>query len=187
MSITKKSPTELGGFLGEELTVRKMKRRVVIKNRPQMKMGPPSAAQESVQVKFLKGTKYAKRQNDEPEFRALYAAGITKEKRTPYLVALSDYLKAPKVDEIKTDGYKGAAGDVITIEAHDDFRVVRIHVVITGRDGSILEEGDATQDPIDPNLWRYAATVANPRVTGTNIVATAYDRPGNEGVLEKVL
>ncbi len=187
MSITKKSPTELGGFLGEELTVRKMKHRVVIKNRPKMKMGPPTAAQESVQVKFLKATKYASRQNEVPEFRALYAAGITREKRSTYLVALSDYLKAPKVDEIKVIGYKGAIGDVITIEAHDDFRVERIHVAITERDGNILEEGEAIADAIDPNLWRYAATVANPRVTGSTIVATAYDRPGNEGFLEKML
>ncbi len=187
MSTIKKSPTELGSFLGEELTVRKMKRRVVIKNRPKMKMGPPTKKQEGVQVRFLKAAKYAKRQNEVAESRALYAQGITSDKRSAYLVALSDYLSAPKVDAIKANGYKGAVGDVIIIDAHDDFRVVGVNVVLRGNDDVILEEGNAIQDQEDPNLWKYTATVANPSVEGSTIAATAYDKPGNEGLLEKVL
>lgn len=184
---TKKSPTELGSFLGEELTVRKMKHRVVIKNRPRMKRGAPSAKQEAVLEKFQQAAVYASRQNKLPDAQQFYAKGINKEKRSLYLVALSDYLQAPKVLEVKAEDYLGAVGDLIFVRAIDDFKVVRVRVVIKGRDGKQLEQGDAIPDEQDPNLWRYTATVANPRVEGSTIVATAYDKPRNEGVLEKVL
>ena len=89
--------------------------------------------------------------------------------------------------EIKVTDYLGAVGDEIRIVATDDFRVVRVRVIIRTSDGKELERGEAVQDAKNSDTWHYTATVANPSVAGTIVAATAFDIPDNETTLEKVL
>ena len=159
-------------MLGEKVSVRKMNNRVVVTNRPQRKLGPPSEKQEAVQDKFLEATDYARGQTADAESRAVYATGITDKKRTAFVVALSDYLNAPKVNAIKASDYTGAMGDVIKVHAKDDFKVTRVKVIILDSAGQKLEQGEAIQDVKHTHIWRYTATVTNPNVTGSKISAT---------------
>ncbi|CAN5522013.1 hypothetical protein BH10BAC4_BH10BAC4_13260 [soil metagenome] len=182
-----KDQTDISGFLGGSLAVRKVNGKVVIKNRPERKMGDPSVKQQAVQKKFLKAAKYAKTQMEDADLKALYETGITEKKKNAFAVAFSDSINAPEVSEIKTAEFTGAAGDIIKIIATDDFKVVRVKVVITGADANILEKGEAVQDKKNAELWRYFTTVANPSLGGTKISATAFDTPDNETTLEKVL
>ena len=48
----------------------------------------------------------------------------------------------------------------------------------------MIEEGDASPDDV---IWMYKTTRLNKNVRGTKIIAKAYDLPGNEGAMEKVL
>ena len=82
---------------------------------------------------------------------------------------------------IKTPDYSGAIGDVITIKARDDFKVVRVAVKIVSALGKIIEKGDATRLLRKPNIWKYNATAFNSTVKGTVIKIRAYDIPDNEG------
>ncbi len=183
---TTKSPTELSGLFGEELTVRKLKHRIVIKNRPRLKPGPPSEKQEAVVQRFLEGAQYAKRELANPESRAMYEAGITPQKSSAHMVAMTDYLTPPKVHEIDAENYLGSIGDTIMVRATDDFMVTGVKIAILNSEGTVLEKGEAEPDAL-LNYWKYTAKVANPELTGTRIQVTAFDRPGHKGKKEVTL
>lgn len=183
----KNNGSGLSGMLGETVSVRKVRGQVVVTNRPRRRAGKPSEKQASVQEKFLEASQYANRQIAQAESNALYAAGITGKKRSAYLVAMSDYLSAPKVSSIDILDYRGAIGDTIVVKAIDDFMVTKVKVVIADAAGSILEEGEAGPDAQQVNLWQYKARAVNPTLAGTTVRAYAYDRPGNTGKAEVVL
>src|SRR5260221_2057731 len=184
---TTNSQTDISGMLGEVVSVRKVVRRVVVKNRPKRKMGKLSDKMATVQEKFLEASRYADRQIAKANSRALYATGITTKKRNAYVVAVTDYLSAPKVSSIETIDYHGAIGNPIVVHATDDFMVTKVKIVITNAAGEVIEQGEAGPDAEEVNLWEYKATAANPILTGTKIRAVAYDRPGNTGTAEIVL
>jgi hypothetical protein len=94
-------------------------------------------------------------------------------------------MNAPKVNSIDATGYHGMIGDLIIVNATDDFKVTRVKIVITDVNGVITEEGDATDDSVTRfNQWKYKVVSTNPSITGTKITAVAYDRPGNQGTAE---
>ena len=182
----KKKGSSLSGMLSETVTVRKVRGQVVVTNRPRRRPGP-TEKQATAQRKFLEASQYASRQIAQDESKALFSSGITDKKRSVYLVSMSDYLSVPKVSYIDTLGYRGAVGDSIVVRAVDDFMVTKVKVIIADAAGSILEEGEAGPDALRVNLWEYKATVANPKLSGTTVLAVAYDRPGNTGTAEVVL
>ncbi|CAN5528815.1 hypothetical protein BH10BAC4_BH10BAC4_24220 [soil metagenome] len=184
---TIKDPTELSGVFGESVSFRKIRGRVVAKNRPKRKMPPASEDQIAIQKKFVKASKYAKAQMLDAERSALYETGITLKKKNAFLVAISDALNAPEVNEIRTTEYKGAVGNIIKIDAVDDFKVARVIATITDNNGNELEQGEAVNDAKNPSVWRYTALVGNPGVKGSTISVTAFDHADNETTLEKVL
>jgi hypothetical protein len=148
------------------------------------KGGPLTENQKVFSAKFLKASKYAKAQLEDQAMKEVYQKGITPKKFNAYLVAVSDSLNAPKVNEIKAVDYEGSIGDIITIDATDDFKVTRVRVIILGSDGKKLERGEAVQDLKNDNVWRYTATATNPNVTGSIISVTAFDLPDNETTLD---
>ncbi len=174
-------------MLGARVTVRKVNNRVLVTNRPKARPGELSPNQVAYRAKFLEAANYAKGQMADDASKAMYTTGITGSKRSAFHVALGDYLKAPKVNEIRTADYKGAVGDLITIEATDDFKVTRVRVIILGKNGTELERGEAIQYPKLSHIWKYTATVENPSLKGSTISVTAFDTPENETTVEKVM
>jgi hypothetical protein len=142
-----------------------------------------TAQQESIREKFASAAVYAQ--------TAMSSEALSKEyrkkanvNRTAANVAARDYLKPPRVKDIDTENYTGAVGSVIAIRAIDDFRVARLHVKISAADGTLIEQGEAVQQPINKSLWDYTTQQNNANVAGTKIMATAFDLPGNKGTLE---
>ncbi len=173
------------GMLGNTVVYRTIGDQIQMVNKPK-KRKTISDKQQGVQTNFLKARNYAIRQTANPDFKKLYESGITKKKGSAYMVAMSDYLNAPTIDLIDTFAYKGNVGDVIEVEARDDFRVTAVKVTITDGGGNLLEEGDAQQAEVT-GAWVYKATVANLAVTGSVIKAIAFDRPGNSTPQEVTL
>ena len=169
-------------MLGERVSVRKVGSRVVVVNRPVRKTSPLSEKQVLHQEKFRQAVHYANQQMDQEESRSMYDKVAT-EKKSAFIVALSDYLNEPKIGAIDPSEYNGTPGSTILIKAVDDFMVTGVKVVITDSDGNVLEKGDASPTPT-LYMWNYTATVINPSVKGTIIKAVATDRPGNKGSLE---
>src|SRR5882724_3918366 len=98
-----KNDSSFSGMLGESATVRKVRGKLVIKNRPNRQLGPPTATAkdtsklDAARARFLEASQYGLQQTSLPESRELYAKRITDKKRTAYMVAMVDYLLAPKV------------------------------------------------------------------------------------------
>jgi hypothetical protein len=145
----------------------------------------PSTDQLAVREKFLKAVKYARFSLQDQSIKPLYAqraGGGT----TAFNLAIADFFSAPVVNEINASGYAGAAGDKIIVQATDDTKVTEVKLRIEAADGSLLEEGAVVQDGESEN-WRYTATVANPAMPGSKLIAEAKDLPGNLVTLEKLL
>lgn len=178
--------SSFGGLLSEEVSVRKVNNRVVVKSRSKkrkIKLTPGLRAQRE---RFNEASSYAYAQAHHPESRELYAKGIKGKHESPYSVALADFLNPPKVRSIDTSDYHGAIGDIIKVHASDDFMVTKVNVVITDATGTILEQGSASTTTGWPE-WNYKTVAVNPGLQGTKIKATAYDRPGNKGTKELVM
>jgi Na+-translocating ferredoxin:NAD+ oxidoreductase RnfG subunit len=130
-------------------------------------------------AKFKLAIGYGKRQMLKPEVKALYETGVNSKKRSAYLVATSDFMKAPSISKINNDGYTGAVGQQIFITATDDFKVNQVTVVITTAAGQEIERGLATVSDGFTDSWVYVTTAVNPALAGSKITATAVDLPGN--------
>ena len=174
-------------MLGESVSVRKVSNRIVVKNRPKLKMGKPTDGQAAFQRKFRAASQYAKKQIAQPEANTLYAARINGKRDSAYRVAMTDYLTTPVVEAIDALLYRGVVGGVIVVTAFDDFMVTTVKIVITNAAGVVIEEGEAILDAMGNDKWQYKATIANPSLAGTKIQAVAYDRPGNTGTAQIVL
>ena len=176
----------VSGMLGKKLVYRQLYGEQIVSVRP-AKRDVPTPHQQKTKEKFIRGVRYAKAQMKKPEIKALYAQQITRTKTNAYTVALVDFLNPPTVNEIFPYHYDGTLGGYIDIEAVDDFEVVSVTVSIYDDQSILIEEGKAVQQTLHFGRWRYEATVVNPTLIGSKIIATAMDRPGNEARGELVI
>lgn len=127
---------------------------------------------------------YATRVLKSEEAKALYAKGIKRGGRTSaHAVAVQDFLTAPVIHYISFYNYTGTPGDAITIKATDDFRVDAVEVKVIGKDGKVLEQGNAEKYGRKPFIWKYKTTVANKDFAGSTVQAKARDLPGNQTMM----
>ncbi|KIC91316.1 hypothetical protein [Flavihumibacter solisilvae] len=141
--------------------------------------------QEAIQENFKNGTIYAKRAMVDEELKPLYEAA-RRPNQTPYHIAFMDWMKAPKVKDLRLDDYDGQPGQKIVVRATDNFKIKAVKFILRSPDGTKLEEGEAVlnQNGVD---WTYTAQVQNPSVPGTILKVIALDLPENQTSLEKVL
>lgn len=169
------------GMVGGQLVYRNRGGKSIVSNAPKKRTGPVTVPQLVKQKKFSKAVRYAKKLKANPVLKEMYQAGASGG-QTAYNVALSDALKAPEVLDINAEAYTGTAGEVIVIEAADNFRVKEVKVVINNVLGELLEQGNAVESE-DADEWLYTVTAANPTPEGSLIKVTAIDHPGNRAVL----
>ncbi len=133
-----------------------------------------SEAQKEQRRRFQQAVLYATAAQQQPE----YAEAAAQQGKTPYIVAVADFLKAPDVERIDLSGYTGKVGDPIRIVVTDDFAVKSVAVRITNADGSLVEEGAAQPTPTGYE-WLFTATQPNENLAGDKIEIFASDAPGN--------
>jgi hypothetical protein len=134
-------------------------------------------AQAKVQRTFRSAAAYAKEMPKTPALLARYEVVAEIRRTSAYQAAMADYLRAPWIEKIDLDGFTGAAGGRIVVDARDDVDVMSVMVEVHGQDGTLLEKGAAAMENA---MWVYATTVAHPAGTPVTITATAADRPGNK-------
>ena len=175
------------GMLGKELVFREWDGKTIVAKAPRPRKGDPSSAQEETRERFLVASKYANavKNNPDQSMAEAYALAL-RPRQNVYSRALEDCMKPPRVKEINTRAYTGAAASKISVRAVDDFRVAEVRIYIYSTDGTLLETGLAETEPRGV-IWNYFATQLNNAVAGTKILAVATDIPGNEGVLEITL
>ncbi|MBL6950599.1 MAG: hypothetical protein ISR57_08155 [Bacteroidales bacterium] len=86
-------------------------------------------AQQAVRRRFANASHYAKQILLDPVMLSAYTEKAV-DGKSPYLVAMTDYLRNPWIDEIDIDGYNGNAGEIIRVQAGDDFKVTEVSVKI---------------------------------------------------------
>jgi hypothetical protein len=177
----------VSGMLGDNVVIRRIRGKQQLANKPAPSDKKASPKQAAVQARFRAAISYAKDQIANEEIKVLYQTGMTNKKHSAYLVAMNDFLNPPVVSNINVLDYTGEAGSTVTLTAIDDFMVTKVKVRIFSADGTLLEQGDATQEPLNKQLWKYEASKANLALPGTIIRAYAFDRPGNTGSGEVTL
>lgn len=176
----------LSGLIGDLLVFRQRANKTIVADRPKPFSKPPTVVQLGIQDRFKKAAQYAKTAILDPLVKAAYQAAALLG-QSAYNRAFKDYQLAPEFDEeVNLSVYTGAIGDEISVSVIDDFRVNEVKVQIIKPDDSLLEEGDAVQS-VNGLDWIYTCTVVNATVTGSKIIFTAIDLPGNQTVLEKVI
>ncbi|MDR3268468.1 MAG: hypothetical protein LBT83_05320 [Tannerella sp.] len=167
----------LRGKIGDLLVFRQRDGRTIVSKVPVVS-NRTSEAQRAQRRKFQRAVLYGKSVLATPEMLEVYAPAAAKKGRIPFNVAVADFLHAPDIELIDLSGYHGMPGDVIRVEAMDDFAVKEVKVVITNADGSLVEEGFATPGAVGYE-WTYHATAENPDLAGDRIEVFASDMPGN--------
>jgi len=165
----------ISGKIGGLLVFRQVDGQTVISKMPQMSK-KVSAKQKAHRKHFQRAVVYSNVIAADPEQKAMYEAAA-KKGQTARNVAVADMLNAPDIENIDLSGYNGQIGDVIRIEATDDFAVKEVKVIITNADGTLVEEGDAQVDA--GLIWVYTATQTNDDMNGDKIEILASDIPGN--------
>jgi len=173
------------GRFGDQLVYRQRGGRTIIARRPSKKFNPDSARQLEVREIFAEAVIYARGIIADESQKAVYQVKADAF-RSAYNLALADFCKAPQITKHNVAGYAGQAGDTISIRAVDDFKVMWVKVVIKDGADNILEEGDAVLSPNGAD-WIYTATTANPALTGTKLIMSAADMPGNVTTQEVVI
>jgi hypothetical protein len=172
------------GNVGKQYVYRTKGNKTIIAKMPVRKTETVlTEKQESIREKFAAASVYAQTVMSTEQLRVVYQKKANAN-RTVANLASRDYLKPPKVKNIDTENYTGAVGSVIPVRAIDDFRVERVHVKISRADGTLIEQGEAIQHAINKSIWNYTTQQNNANVAGTKILATAFDLPGNPGILE---
>ena len=176
----------LSGTLGGQLVFRQTSRGTVVSVAPQAPSGPPTAGQLAHQTRFQQAVIYAKGQAHDPATQTAYADEAKAQDLSVFNVILRDYMQAPSLGDVDLSQYTGKVGDFIGITATDDHAVKAVTVRIENGDGSLVEQGAATQQA-DPNQWLYTATVRNTTLAGDKLTVTATDNPGHAATKTRTL
>jgi len=177
------------GKVGKQYSLRNRGDQSIIASLPKKSRKSSSdqeLTQQNVKDNFQRAVMYAKSVRiNNPELMAQYEA-VRKGTQSAFNVAFLDAYKGPRLKDLRTDEYEGVAGNPITVEALDNFRVKSVKFTLFSPDGTKLEEGEGKQ-AVSSFQWVYTTQVANPSVTGTKLKITAKDIPDNMTVLEVVL
>jgi len=186
MSTTTDLTKTYSGVLGNLVVVKSRKGNSIITMPPVKPEKILTDRQITARKNFCDAANYARHiMQNEPELLAAYAAKA-RNGVTPYIMAVTDFLKPPYVDRIDTSAYDGKSGDMIRVEAGDDFAVEHVIVQIFDASGVKIEQG-----PCELNArisrWEFIAAVAVTNLTGVTITATATDFPGHSATLSVTL
>jgi len=180
MAEVKKNPFTKGlsGAVGDYMVFRRVGKQTIVSTAP-VHSDEVSDKQKAVRERFQMATIYAKSVNEDPTLKEQYETKAVKsKKRSWYHVAVADFFHAPEIEEIDISEYNGAVGSTIRVRVYDVFKVQAVKVEIYSQDGTLVEQGQATQQPNHLD-WLYTATVENAQLAGDRIVIKATDLPGN--------
>lgn len=137
--------------------------------------GQRSEKQAANSARFLAAQQYAAEALQNPALKAAYKA-VCVGHQNPRNLAIRDAMRAPVVERVDLSGYSGKAGQVVRIQATDDFRVVEVSVCVSNCLGEVIEEGNAD---LDANGWCYTARTEVAPGQSVLLTVRAKDTPGN--------
>jgi len=100
-------------------------------------------------------------------------------------LAQPDLLHPPKIERLDLEFYDGRVKDLISIYTSDDFGIVNLYLIFRDEQGNLIERGNATEWPDEPNRWGYLTRAAVPSGRSVNVHAAAMDSLGAVGALSQ--
>lgn len=173
----------LSGKIGDILVFKQVNGKTIVSKIP-TKSNKETDKQKAHRQKFQEAIIYAKASLQDDDLKQEYEAEAKDKGLKPNNIAVADFLKAPKIEEVNLSAYTGKKGDIIKIKALDDFKVKAVSVKIENADGSLVEEGNATEQGL---YWVYTATANNTDLSGDKITIKATDNPDNLTEKQEVL
>ena len=172
----------LSGGIGNQLVFKQVNGETIVAKYPNRK-GSSTPKQIALNNKFAKATVYAKNALQNAALKKVYADQAAKRPGvSAYAMAVADYLKAPIIDHSAYTGV--SSGEKISIEVADASKVMTVKVKIVAANSSAVEEGSAT---LSEGKWVYTTTAINAALSGSKVLITATDRPGNVTTKEVTL
>src|SRR5690606_2507697 len=98
----------------------------------------PTDPQQVIRDRFKGSADYAKSAMEDADMKAAYQAKV-KGNQSAYNVAFRDAFTPPEVQGAITQGYVGQVGNLIVIQASDDFKVHSVLVSIHNASGELIE------------------------------------------------
>ena len=132
--------------------------------------------QKQQNTRFKYASVFAKHAIQDEVLGPIYSAAITRISKfsNPYVLAVTDYMKAPEVGDILLES--GVSGSTLLVEAYEQPQVAKVVVDILTEDEQVLTTGEATLT--DNGIqWKFVLTQDIPE--GGSILVKAYDLPGN--------
>ena len=178
----------LSGKVGDRLVFRAVESgETIVAAAPVMNGKPLTRKQQQNRERFLDACIYASQQLEDKAVKAEYNAfAKATGKRNGRAVAVADYLNEPVVRHVNLNGFSGHQGDVILVSATNDYRLHSVVVTIYTPQGTEAERGNAVA-MTDRYSWKYTVSGETGNATGSRIVITVTDRPGNSVTKEVVL
>ena len=146
--------------------------------------GPSTAGEQKGQHRMKLGHSYVRAVLDNPALRSVYADEAQRRKKRTCDLVMSDFLTNPVVSSVDAVKYNGLAGGWLLIMTGDDFKVIRVGVVLRNAAGRRLEEGFAVPaQGSTARVWLYTAQANLESGQALTIEITATDRPCHSTVI----
>jgi hypothetical protein len=104
-----------------------------------------------------------------------YIGGIREAQRVEPPLAQEDLLPPPYIVHLGLEAYEGQGDDFIGIVASHDFGIYSMHITILDDRGNLIENGEASPYPENPELWEFLPTARVPLGTPVTVHVTAID------------
>jgi len=165
----------MSGNLERKILFKHYGNKTIITTFPDRSKVKLTEGQKKENTRFREAMAYARSQMADPVSKAEYKAKA-KGLQKPHNVAIADFYHPPEIKHIDVTGFHGHKNDSITIQAVDDFKVLKVMLSISDKEGALLETGEASQ----MNKWNWKYKVVNDcDAESIQITATAWDKPGN--------
>jgi hypothetical protein len=168
---------DIEGLVGDLVFYRR-KGEPCVRRRP-VREKPFTRAEKKNQSRFGSAGRYAKAVLTDPIQEARYEKAAKGTKGSAQNLAVSDFMRFPKLTEIDLSGYTGRVGEIIRVRAEEGvLGAAGVKVVIADRAKATVEQGDAVVEA-DGLWWAYAAQKELAPDQAVWITVTANDQPGN--------
>jgi len=134
--------------------------RLVVSSMPDYRRIRWSKAQTENRVRFRRAMNWARETLDDPVKRAYYSRK-SDATRTPWNLAVADYLKNLRVRPPDLSHYRGKEGDIIGITPYRPLKVTAIAVTIFNERGAPVDQGPAEVSG-EHYGWVYRMGVSDP-------------------------
>src|ERR1039457_304487 len=144
-----------------------------------------SKNQKAVRMRFRDAMIWTRQTLDDPEKRKFYQKKA-KRGQSVWNVGVADYMKKPRIDKIDIRDYKGQKGDLIHIQARDNYMIKTVMITLLNAMG-LEVESYLIPNNTDFFVWEYEAMEPNPDWQGGRVVVRITDSPGNVTEVFRVL